>query len=108
MSDEMDNMYKVFLDYFKLATGIDLSDERIESVDPTKISISKEWDEQCMAAVTKHHNLTAADRTILGFLLLNKSPKVHTNQTEQVKFLPGYIKFKEAPADAGTKKPDLV
>ena len=84
-------LWERFKTYFNLVTGFDISDDRIEKINPIKINVSDKWNDECHKQLPE---LEQADRVEWGLMLLNGSPKIVNGQEENVIIEDGAVIFK--------------
>lgn len=92
---------QAYFDLFKLMTGLDLTNPDLISIDPTKITVSKEWEQHCVKTVKEWHELDAEARTFFSLTYMAKMPNISETQEDQIKFSEGYAEYREVTADAG-------
>lgn len=87
MMGQVENM---LIDFFKLLTGVDISDTRILRFDPSKITVNVEWEKICYNAVAHHYPPEMG--MDFWFLYLEKMPNT-TEEDIVIEYKRGYVEY---------------
>jgi hypothetical protein len=79
------DLYQIFVNYYKDLTGVDLMDEDIVQVNPQFITVSDAWETECIEKHIIPANLEGPERAFMALHMMTKSPMVSRSQIEKIR-----------------------